>query len=241
MLPLESADPSTKLRDRLGPDPIELDADRKVLKLLLNLMHQVSMPAAFIWKVHAPLFALCDEVGCDSVVQLALASFAGCVDRDPWRMFSVASERNNVALARAALGALAAAEDKMQAAATNQHQGNGYHQPNFSMELGKGYNPYANSNGLNGFPGYNGFPNGFGFPGGSMNTGPNGFPKGLNGGYYAHLGAGAPQTGLNGFPTPGNKGKKNKGKKQAGAGELDFASLNMIMSKAGDDKVSERL
>jgi hypothetical protein len=109
------ADPSTKLRDRTGGEPIPVDANRKVLKLALNLMHNIPMPASFVWSVNKDLFALCDELGADSVAQTALTSLCAVVERDPWGMFALGSQRNHFALARAALGALAASENKLRA------------------------------------------------------------------------------------------------------------------------------
>lgn len=216
---------------------------------MLDLMHQVSMPAAFVWKLQEPLFRLCDDLGCTTVIELALGCYMQCVERDPWRMFSVASERNNIALARAALSALAAAEQKMAtAAAALEGMGmNGTHSHMVPMGgMGADMAKAAMMANYNGFPthamgghGMNGMHPmaGMGLMQGGM--GHNGVPKSLNGGVGGFMGQ--HMAAQNGFPTvPGapGSGKKSKKRLSAGAGELDWASLNMIMSKSGEDKVS---
>lgn len=70
-------------------------------------MHLVPLPGSYVWHQHERLFALCDELGCDSVIERALALCIECASRDPWGMFVAASQRSNTALAKAALMALA--------------------------------------------------------------------------------------------------------------------------------------
>ncbi|BEJ16687.1 hypothetical protein CspHIS471_0600880 [Cutaneotrichosporon sp. HIS471] len=217
----------TKLRDRVGSE-IALDANRKVLKLVLNLLHSIPMPASFVWSVHNELFALCDEMGADSVAQIALTSLCSVVERDPWGMFVLGSQRNHFALARAALSALAASENKLRTEmgmnGTNGMHMNGHMYPHMH---GNSMPPY----GINGmpYPMYPGWPAmgmGMGMGMGMMGKGPNGgYPMGHNS-HHNHM------------LEPEQKKGKKKGAKALGAGDLDYASLNLIMSNAVDSDAS---
>ncbi|BEI84686.1 hypothetical protein CcaverHIS002_0500870 [Cutaneotrichosporon cavernicola] len=213
----------TKLRDQVGSE-IALDASRKVLKLVPNLMHNIPMPASFVWSMHNELFALCDEMGANGVAQIALISLCSVVELDPWGMFVLASQRNHFALARAALSALAASENKLRAQlgmnGTNGMHMNGYMYPHMH---GNSMPPYG-TNGMP-YPMYPGWP-GMGMGMGMMGQGHNGgYPMGHNS-HHSHM------------LKPEQKKGKKKNAKALGAGDLDYASLNLIMSKAGNSDAS---
>jgi hypothetical protein len=60
-----------------------------------------------VWAYKSKLLALCDELGTPSVAERAVFSMHDNVHKDPWGVFSMASQRGNVSLAKAALKCLA--------------------------------------------------------------------------------------------------------------------------------------
>jgi hypothetical protein len=60
-----------------------------------------------VWSLKSKLLALCDTLGTPSVAERAVFSMHDNVHKDPWGVFSLASRRGNVTLAKAALKCLA--------------------------------------------------------------------------------------------------------------------------------------
>jgi hypothetical protein len=60
-----------------------------------------------VWAYKDKLLSLCDTLGTPSVAERAVFSMHDNVHKDPWGVFSLASQRGNVSLAKAALKCLA--------------------------------------------------------------------------------------------------------------------------------------
>jgi hypothetical protein len=91
-------------------EPIQINAPTKLLKSLLDIMHMRPVPSGLVWSYKSKLLALCDTLGTPSVAERAVFSMHENVHKDPWGVFSLASQRGNVSLAKAALECLADAE-----------------------------------------------------------------------------------------------------------------------------------
>jgi len=107
---------SSYYRTKLGSgdyygDPINIPANTKVLKVLLDLIHQRRLPALLIWSIRDPLRKLCDDLGCTSISERALFGMHECVEKDPWSVFCLTSQPGNVGLATSALRTMADKSD----------------------------------------------------------------------------------------------------------------------------------
>ncbi|ORX34680.1 hypothetical protein BD324DRAFT_652945 [Kockovaella imperatae] len=87
-------------------DAIQVPAPTKVLKIYLDLCHVRHLPPKLLWSVREPLFKLCDEYQSPSIAERALFHSSECMDKDPWQVFCLASQRRNVGLAKSALRAM---------------------------------------------------------------------------------------------------------------------------------------
>jgi hypothetical protein len=92
-------------------DPIQINATTKILKSLLDIMHTRPVAPDMVWSLKSKLLALCDTLGTPSVAERAVYSMHDNVHKDPWGVFSLASQRGNVSLAKAALKYLAEDEE----------------------------------------------------------------------------------------------------------------------------------
>jgi len=103
-----------KLREMLANNPsgpININADRRALKLFLDMIHYVPMPGSFVWSMRDRLFPLCAELDSKSAMERALSLCLDCPQRDPWGMFVAAGKNNFIPLARVALWELAREEE----------------------------------------------------------------------------------------------------------------------------------
>jgi len=89
----------------------DIPAQSRVLKAWLDLAHLHNRPPKMVWKMRKPLFELCDHLGSRGVAERALFLMHSSVEKDPWELFCLASQRNNVGLAKSALRALAEIKD----------------------------------------------------------------------------------------------------------------------------------
>lgn len=87
--------------------PIPIDASTKILKGLLDIMHMRPVPSGMVWAYKDKLLALADKLGTPSVAERAVFSMHDSVQKDPWGVFCLASQRGNLSLAKAALKCLA--------------------------------------------------------------------------------------------------------------------------------------
>jgi hypothetical protein len=87
--------------------PIQINAPTKILKALLDIAHMRPVPSGMVWAYKDKLLNLCDTLGTPSVAERAVFSMHDNVHKDPWGVFSLASQRGNVSLAKAALKCLA--------------------------------------------------------------------------------------------------------------------------------------
>ncbi|CAD6565990.1 MAG: hypothetical protein TREMPRED_002013 [Tremellales sp. Tagirdzhanova-0007] len=78
-------------------EPVKFHATSELLKVPLDLMHQRRPPGQLIWSCRASLLKLCDELGCPGVAERALFAMHKCVEKDPWSVFCLASQRAHVA------------------------------------------------------------------------------------------------------------------------------------------------
>lgn len=94
-------------------DVIQLDANRKIVKMWLDLMHirdDVNVHGNLVFIQHQALLKFCDDLGSKAVEDRVFSQLITVVHKDPWGLFLVASQRNHVALAKTALQHLGALE-----------------------------------------------------------------------------------------------------------------------------------
>jgi hypothetical protein len=106
------ANPSSFFRQKfkhegISNTPIQINAPTKILKALLDIMSMRPVPSGMVWAYKDKLLNLCDTLGTPSVAERAVFSMHDNVHKDPWGVFSLASQRGNVSLAKAALKCLA--------------------------------------------------------------------------------------------------------------------------------------
>ncbi|WOO84645.1 uncharacterized protein LOC62_06G008164 [Vanrija pseudolonga] len=112
----------TVLREALEgahDDVIPLNANRKIVKMWLDLMNirdDVNVHGNLVFIQHAALLKFCDELGSKAVADRVLSQMITVVHKDPWGLFLVASQRNHVALAKTALQHLGALERQQKLA-----------------------------------------------------------------------------------------------------------------------------
>lgn len=70
-------------------------------------MHMRPLAPGAVWKHRDQLLSFCDAYGLSSVASHALHRLHDIVDKDPWGTFCLASHRNDLGLAKAALRAMA--------------------------------------------------------------------------------------------------------------------------------------
>lgn len=104
--------PSTYFRNLfktkgVSNEPISINASTKILKALLDIMHMRPVPSGMVWAYKDKLLSLCDTLGTPSVAERAVFSMHENVNKDPWGVFCLASQRSNLSLAKAALKCLA--------------------------------------------------------------------------------------------------------------------------------------
>lgn len=93
-------------QEGIPTSPIQINAATKTLKSLLDIMHMRPVPSGMVWAYKSKLLNLCDELGTPSVAERAVFSMYENVHKDPWGVFTLASQRGNLSLARAALKCL---------------------------------------------------------------------------------------------------------------------------------------
>lgn len=91
----------------ISSTPIQVNAPTKILKSFLDIAHMRPVPSGMVWAYKDKLLNLCDTLGSPSVAERAVFSMHDNVHKDPWGVFSLASQRGNVSLAKAALKCLA--------------------------------------------------------------------------------------------------------------------------------------
>lgn len=102
---------SLYFREQLATDaapitPFPINASTKHLKLILDLMHMKPAPSPAIWAYKTQLLKLADELGAKGVTERILFSLCEHIERDPWAIFVLASQRGSITLAKTALKAL---------------------------------------------------------------------------------------------------------------------------------------
>jgi hypothetical protein len=95
------------LESGIPSNPIPINANTKVLKLHLDLVHYKSIPPSWVWQHKDAVLKLSDELGSPGPAERALFVLHERVHKDPWAMFCLASQKGNVSLAKSALKALA--------------------------------------------------------------------------------------------------------------------------------------
>lgn len=98
------------LESGIPSDPIPINANTKVLKLYLDLVHYKSIPPCWVWQHKDAVLKLSDELGSPGPAERALFVLHDRVDKDPWALFCLASQKGSVSLAKSALKALADAD-----------------------------------------------------------------------------------------------------------------------------------
>lgn len=99
---LEGASPTHEFKVPTG---------KKVLKAWLDLAHFRNLPPLMIWSIRASLFKLCEYLVSPSVTERAMFLMHSAIEKNPWEVFCLASQRNNVGLAKSALKNLAIKND----------------------------------------------------------------------------------------------------------------------------------
>ena len=87
--------------------PIHLDAASNVLRIFVNMIHSGDTPYLEI-KVadYVTLLTICDRLQCPDIEKAVVSSLKLGAAKDPWAVFTLASQRNDVGLAKAALEAM---------------------------------------------------------------------------------------------------------------------------------------
>lgn len=106
-----STHPSTFFHDLLNDgshsgEPIHIPASSRIFKAWLDLAHLRDRPPSMVWGMRESLLKLCDDLGSRGVSERALFHMHSKIEKDPWAIFALASQKNNVGLAKSALRTL---------------------------------------------------------------------------------------------------------------------------------------
>jgi hypothetical protein len=117
--------PSAYFREHLAAydgQPLSLAGTTLTLKLYLDLIHLKSVPARQVYAARDTIFAFCAKYESPGIAERAVVALHQYVDKDAWGVFAIASQHNNVALAKAALKAMVDDHDAVKVTALTPTQ-----------------------------------------------------------------------------------------------------------------------
>ncbi|KAK1926186.1 hypothetical protein DB88DRAFT_521304 [Papiliotrema laurentii] len=76
-------------------EPIHIPASSRIFKAWLDLAHLRDRPPSMVCGMREPLLKLCDDLGSRGVSERALFHMHSKIEKDPWAIFALASQKNN--------------------------------------------------------------------------------------------------------------------------------------------------